>query len=102
MQKYLQQFFKEFGVGHNEKKPNDGKTKEEIANIYVSVSGNIKKVRAVLENRPCCVWTELEDLALAKPEESPEFQILLSEKGWKEIAKRRSFLGATPKLAQDQ
>lgn len=56
----------------------------------------MSKVRQYLEGKPVLLWSEIEDLALAKPENSPEFQILLSEKGWKEIAKRRSFLEATP------
>ena len=38
----------------------------------------------------------MEDLALTKPEESPEFQVLLSTKGWEEIKVRREFLHAKP------
>ena len=41
-------------------------------------------------------WTFLEDLALKKPEESPEFQVLVATKGWDEILIRREFLGSTP------
>lgn len=41
-------------------------------------------------------WTFLEDLALKKPEESPEFQVLVATKGWDEIMIRREFLGSTP------
>lgn len=99
MKKVLDSLNNDFGIMQGNKKRKDGKTKEEITSIFVSVSCNHKKARQILEKKDCVTWTELEDLALAKPEESPEFQILLSEKGWKEIAKRRSFLGATPKLA---
>lgn len=31
------------------------------------------------------IWTVLEDLALKKPEESPEFQVLIATKGLDEI-----------------
>lgn len=41
-------------------------------------------------------WNYLEDLALTKPEESPEFQVLLSTKGMEEIRIRRDFLQVTP------
>lgn len=62
------------------------------------VSGQVEKIVPYFSN-PAIGWNELEDLALAKPEESPEFQILLSEKGWHEIEKRRHFLSATPQLS---
>lgn len=41
-------------------------------------------------------WTYLEDLALTKAEDSPEFQVLIATKGLEEIQVRRDFLGATP------
>jgi len=41
-------------------------------------------------------WSYLEDLALKKPEDSPEFQVLIATKGLEEIQVRRDFLGATP------
>lgn len=50
-----------------------------------------------LENKPGVVeWNFLEDLALTRPEESPEFQVLLSTKGLDEIKARREFLQAVP------
>ena len=70
-----------------------------VAEAYVRVSGNLDKVTKYFNN-PAIGWSEIEDLALAKPEDSPEFQILLSEKGWKEIDKRRNFLKATPLLSE--
>jgi hypothetical protein len=39
-------------------------------------------MRDLLEGKPIVEWTYLEDLALAKPDDSPEFQVLLSIKGW--------------------
>jgi DUF971 family protein len=43
-------------------------------------------------------WTFLEDLALKKSEDSPEFQVLIATKGLDEIQVRRDFLGATPQF----
>lgn len=40
------------------------------------------------------MWNYLEDLALQKPDDSLEFSVLLEEKGWEEIQKRRNFLQA--------
>jgi hypothetical protein len=53
-------------------------------------------MRDALEGRPVIEWNFLEDLALAKAEDAPEFQLLLSMKGWNEIKKRREFLLAVP------
>ena len=50
-----------------------GKTKEEIAEIYCMVNGKIGLMREYLEGKPVVTWSELEDLALAKPDDSPEF-----------------------------
>lgn len=72
---------------------------DEVAEAFVRVSGRVHKIKDYFSNSSIG-WSEIEDLALAKPEESPEFQILLAEKGWQEIAKRRSFLKATPKLQE--
>lgn len=49
------------------------KTHEEIAEIYCKVSGQLDKIRDFLESKPVVEWTFLEDLALTKPDESPEF-----------------------------
>ena len=43
-------------------------------------------------------WTFLEDLALKKSEESPEFQVLIATKGLDEIHVREEFLSATPQF----
>ena len=78
------------------------KSREEVAEIYCFVSGDVKKMRDYLEGKPnVAVWNALEDMALAKPEDSPEFIILLQEKGLKEISMRRNFLGTTPQWVQE-
>lgn len=65
-----------------------GKSKEEIADLFVKVSGNVKKMRDFLDGNKTKVvtWNMLEDLALAKPDDSPEFQVLLQTKGMVEIS----------------
>lgn len=100
-----------------------GKTSAEIADIFCLVSGRLPKVREylnfeknkresnnqgsqishrsnslMLDQSECGVvtWSYLEDLALKKPEDSPEFQVLIATKGLDEIKVRRDFLGATP------
>lgn len=50
---------------------------KQIAEIYASVNGNVNDVRKVLEDKPVVRWDKLEDLALAMPEGSPQFEILL-------------------------
>lgn len=55
-----------------------------------------------LENRAVIEWSYLEDLALAKPDDSAEFQVLLSTKGWDEIMIRRDFLHATPVISEEE
>jgi len=80
------------------------RTRAEIADIYCMVSGNVAHVRDYLTamdnkrgtSKKPPTWNVLQDLALVKPEESPEFMVLLQEKGWKEIAERRLFLKAKP------
>ena len=48
------------------------KTNEEISKIYVQVSGQVGKIRDYLagKGRNIVTWNQLEDLALAKPENS--------------------------------
>ena len=47
-------------------------------------------------------WSFLEDLALKKPEDSPEFQVLVATKGLEEIHVRREFLSATPQFSKNK
>ena len=54
--------------------------------------------QAILNENGIVTWSYLEDLALKKPEDSPEFQVLLQQKGIEEIDMRRQFLGAQPQF----
>ena len=68
-----------------------------MADIFCKVSGRISKMRDYLENVSGVIsWGYLDDLALTKHEESPEFQVLLRTKGIEEIRIRREFLQAIP------
>jgi hypothetical protein len=59
-------------------------------------------MRDYLEGKPGVVeWGYLEDLALTKPEDSVEFQLLITTKGLEEIKIRREFLQATPVIGDD-
>lgn len=58
-------------------------------------------MRDYLEGKPVVEWNYLEDLALTKPEDTAEFQVLLQTKGWEEIQVRREFLQATPVNDED-
>lgn len=71
----------------------------EIAEWFVAVNGDVDRIEDYIKDRSIG-WSEIEDLALAKPEDSPEFKILLAEKGWASITARRKFLQATPKLSE--
>ncbi len=78
------------------------KTKEEISEIYVKCSGNFPKMRKYITNPDSVViWNYLEDLALEYTDDSPEFMVLLNEKGMKEICERRLFLVAEPQYAPE-
>lgn len=90
LDKQLKSFEKEFG-----------KSMEEVADLFVRVSGRLNKMRDFLEGRPVIEWDYLEDLALTKPDDSAEFQFLLNTKGWKEIQIRREFLQASPELQEE-
>jgi hypothetical protein len=50
-----------------------GKSMDEVADLFVRVSGRFNKMRDLLEGRPVIEWDYLEDLALTKPDDSPEF-----------------------------
>ena len=58
--------------------------------------GDVNRIRRYLDGEKVCMWTELEDLALEKAENEPEFQVLLAEKGIGEINLRRAFLKSVP------
>ena len=72
----------------------DFKVNEEtMVELYLSLSGNITEIRKLLQGKKVITWNYLEDLALEKPEDSEEFQVLLRTKGRQEIETRREFLG---------
>ena len=77
------------------------KSHEEIAEIYVNTSGDMKKMRDHLMGKKVILWNYLEDLALQKADDSPEFAVLLQEKGLVEILSRRSFLKFNPQYAPE-
>lgn len=54
-------------------------------------------MRDYLEGKPGVIeWNYLEDLALTRPEDTPEFLVLVQTKGIEEIRIRREFLQAVP------
>jgi hypothetical protein len=54
-------------------------------------------MRDFLEGKPGVIeWNYLEDLALTRPEDTPEFLVLVQTKGIEEIRIRREFLQAVP------
>ena len=59
---------------------------------------NINENMVGAEGSGIVTWSFLEDLALMKPEDSPEFQVLIAAKGLDEIEVRRNFLDAKPKF----
>lgn len=56
------------------------------------VCGDFDIVERALQGHKVSEWTYLEDLALAKAQDTTEFQWLLRSKGMSEIEKRRKFL----------
>jgi hypothetical protein len=57
------------------------KTSEQISELYVRVCGDFDIVEKALQGQKVNEWTYLEDLALAKAQDSTEFQWLLRSKG---------------------
>lgn len=68
------------------------KSADEIADIYVKVSGDIDNLERFFQGEHVVVWSYLEDLALTKSEDSMEYKCLIESKGRIEIEKRRKFL----------
>ena len=65
-----------------------------MSELFLRVCGDLSAVEAALQGKTEGVieWGYLEDLALAKPPESVEYQWLLKTKGQGEIDKRKKFL----------
>lgn len=68
------------------------KTIDDIAEIFVKVSGDLEAMKYYLEGKRVTEWSMIEDLALSKEENSSDFKILVNTKGSKEIEKRQAFL----------
>ena len=68
------------------------KSADEIAEIFVKVSGDIQNLERYFQGENVLLWTYLEDLALTKSEDSMEYKCLLESKGKVEIEKRKNFL----------
>lgn len=61
------------------------KSNKEICEAFIKTSGNMDRVRQLLDKKntkPVVTWSALEDMALTEPDISDEFQVLLLEKGW--------------------
>ena len=70
--------------------------------MFVQVSGQMDVLVKLLKGENVVRWKYLEDLALAKPETSEEFQLLLRDKGVREIELRKSFLLHTSEEVEDE
>jgi hypothetical protein len=70
------------------------KSIDDIAEVFVRVSGDLESMKNFIEGKRVCEWSVIEDLALAKENEgnSHDFNILVKTKGLKEIEKRKAFL----------
>lgn len=68
------------------------KPADEIADVYVKVSGDINSLERYFQGETVVTWQYLEDLALTKPEDSMEYKCLVDTKGKSEIEKRKNFL----------
>ena len=67
----------------------------EVHKIFYQVSCNREKLQAVLEEKldsKVC-WTTLEDLALKNDKSNKAYQVVLMDRGEKEVKEREAFLG---------
>ena len=69
-----------------------GKSEGEVAEVFVKASGDTQRMEMHFQGKSVPLWSYLEDLALSKPVDSPQFKVLLVEKGEDEIARRKQFL----------
>eukprot|EP00347_Sterkiella_histriomuscorum_P011359 403372754 len=77
------------------------RTTEQISELFLRVCGDLDQVELALQGTQVPEWNYLEDMALTKSFETPEYQWLLKQKGEKEIEKRRKFL-LTADVEDDQ
>ena len=70
------------------------------SDVFVRVCGRLDAVRDYFNKKVVVEWNYLEDLALTKPADYQEPEVLLKTKGWKEIKTRREFLSALPIISE--
>lgn len=75
-----------------------GKTDDEIARAFVSVSGSTTDLRKLFKGEPVVQWTYLEDRALTKEKDSIQYKCILDSKGQEEVERRIQFLISHEKL----
>ncbi len=63
---------------------------------FAQASGSIEELERRLKGESVPIWTEIEDLALSQPEDSPMMKYLISKKGEQAVAARKRFLGIVP------
>lgn len=68
------------------------KSIEDVADIFVKVSGDLEAMKNYLEGKRVIEWSVIEDLALSKDQSSNDYSILVKTKGIKELEKRKAFL----------
>ena len=71
---------------------NYGTPVEEVHRLFIEVCCSKSKLIDILKGQSFSAWTELEDIALAREEGSPELTYLLKTKGYEEIMRRKKFL----------
>lgn len=71
-------------------------SRRELCELYIKASADNNKLENYLKGRPVKMWSQIDDMALMEQDDSPEFQVLLQEKGWVEITERRAFLKIRP------
>ena len=84
----LHQSLSELGRRHK-------KSKEDIADMFVRLSGDLDALRNQLQSQQqkfFTEWSHAEDTALFRDSESNDYAVLLKTKGASELEKRRSFL----------
>ena len=68
------------------------RTSDEVSELFVKVSGDIRAMHDFYNGIQVTMWEYLEDLALQKDSKSEEYQYLLSSRGERELKKRIAFL----------
>jgi len=61
--------------------------------IFENCSCDKRHFKEVLEKNSYTTWSELEDMHLKQPKDTPEYRQLVKLKGESDIARRKQFLG---------